>query len=202
MAGKPDGGLKDALQLDQAAREIVSGRAAGADNADRVQDDLFAGSSVFGTIKLADGREHSRGGPGRPRGPSKVTKDLVKLIQETGRHPILAMAEIVATPIDVIAQTLGCKKIEAAEYHRKVMSDLAPYVAQKMPTAVQVQGATAGTFTVLDMRSIAAMAAEGGSEFGLAMKLIDATAEPQQNQQVSGNADAQSHDAQSHDEGK
>jgi hypothetical protein len=72
----------------------------------------------------------------------------VKLIESTGRHPILAMAEIVATPIDVIAATLACTRLEAAEYHRKVMSDLAPYVAQRLPLAVQVQGATAGMLVI------------------------------------------------------
>ncbi|AID30823.2 hypothetical protein MCHK_3016 [Mesorhizobium huakuii 7653R] len=151
MAGKSDGGLTDALQLDQAARDLVDARARGSENpADGAAEQLglFSGSSVFGTIKEPGGRVHQQTGPGRPRGPSRVTRDLVKLIESTGRHPILAMAEIVATPIDVIAATLGCKRIEAAEYHRKVMSDLAPYVAQRLPLAVQVQGANAGMLVI------------------------------------------------------
>lgn len=170
MAGKSDGGIRDALQLDQAARDLLLERAGGAENAAdpaAEQLGLFSGSSVFGLIKEPDGRETRLGGPGRPRGPSRVTRDLVKLIESTGRHPILAMAEIVATPIDVIAKTLGCKKIEAAEYHRKVMSDLAPYVAQRLPLAVQLQGATAGMLVI----NMGGPVGEGAA--GLDMKLVE-----------------------------
>lgn len=151
MAAKSDTGLTEALQLDQAARDLVDERARGAEkvgDADAEQLGLFSGTSVFGRVMGPGGVEHRTGGPGRPRGPSRVTRDLVKLIESTGRHPILAMAEIVATPIDVIAATLACTRLEAAEYHRKVMSDLAPYVAQRLPLAVQVQGANAGMLII------------------------------------------------------
>lgn len=151
MAGKSEGGLTDALQLDQAARDLVDERARGSEkvgDADAEQLGLFSGTSVFGRVMGPGGVEHRAAGPGRPRGPSRVTRDLVKLIESTGRHPILAMAEIVATPIDVIAATLACTRLEAAEYHRKVMSDLAPYVAQRLPLAVQVQGANAGMLVI------------------------------------------------------
>lgn len=198
MAGKPDGGLREALQLDQAARDLVETGAAAAENpADPVAEQLgfFSADSVFGQIKVPEGRELPRSGPGRPRGSvNRTTRDLVKLIESTGRHPLLAMAEIVATPIDVIARTLGCDKLEAAEYHRKVMSDLAPYVAQKLPTAVQIQGANAGMLVI----NLGGPAGEGGSDIGLAMRVI----EHEQNQSLSdGEADA-SHDTPSHDEGK
>lgn len=209
MAGKPDGGLREALALDQAADDLNKGRAGGSENPDPAAEQLalFSGSSVFGTIRSPDGNVRT-GGPGRPRGSiNRTTRDLVKLIESTGRHPLLAMAEIVATPIDVIASTLGCKRIEAAEYHRKVMSDLAPYVAQKLPTMIQPVGANAGMFTVLDLRALAALA-EGGSEFALAMKLVDAQQDPaptiehQQNQTLSDDDEAAPHDATPHEGGK
>lgn len=201
MAGHADGGLKDALQLDQAARDLEKGRAAGAENAapdpDEAQLGLFAGSSVFGTIRQPDGPEIPRTGPGRPRGSTnRTTRDLVKLIQASGRHPLLAMAEIVATPIDVIAKTLGCDKLEAAEYHRKVMSDLAPYVAQRLPTAVQVQGANAG------MLVINLGGAIGEALKGLDMKLIEGSVEGEQYQALSDGEDDAPHDEPPHDEGK
>ncbi|MER8380700.1 hypothetical protein [Mesorhizobium sp. M1399] len=170
MAGKSEGGIREALQLDQAAKDLLEERAGGAGNpADPAAEQLglFSSRSVFGEIKDPQGEVPKLGGPGRPRGPSRVTRDLVKLIESTGRHPILAMAEIVATPIDVIAKTLGCKKIEAAEYHRKVMSDLAPYVAQRLPLAVQLQGATAGMLVI----NMGGPVGEGA--IGLDMKLVE-----------------------------
>lgn len=207
MAGKADGGVRDALQLDQAARKLDPARAGGAENgadAEAEQLGLFAGGSVFGTIRRPDGRGTVAVGPGRPRGSlNRSTKDLVKLITSVGRHPLLAMAEIVAMPIDMIASTLGCTRLEAAEYHRKVMSDLAPYVAQKLPTAVQIEGANAG------MLVINLGGALGEQLKGLDMQLVDVTPpviegaiEGEQNQQVSDGVDDASHDDASHDQAK
>lgn len=160
MGDRKPTSLQAAIGADQSARALgqtgraATGAAAGEDGGEAVQLAMFEGSSVFGTLKDADGKPLPSGGRGRPKGSrNRTTQDLIRLISETGRHPIIAMAEIVATPIDVIAKTLGCKKIEAAEYHRKVMSDLAPYVAQKLPQAVQITGANAGMLMIVDTRS-------------------------------------------------
>lgn len=201
MGDKPEHGLRAALDLDQAATDLEKGRAAAAKSAEGDQMMLFAQRSVFGTIREPDGSKHAATGPGRPRGSrNRTTRDLAKLIEATGRHPLLAMAEIVATPIDVIAATLGCKKIEAAEYHRKVMSDLAPYVAQKLPTAVQIQGANAG------MLVINLGGAHDQAAVGLAMKLAAEQSalviDHEENQGLSDDDDASSNDTPSNDGGK
>jgi hypothetical protein len=197
MASKPDGGLKDALDLDQARAALAEKPAA---DHEAAALDLFAGESVFGRIRRPGG-ETVRSGPGRPRGSlNRSTRDLVKLIESTGKNPIMAMAEIVATPIDVIAATLGCKKIEAAEYHRKVMSDLAPYVAQKLPTAVQVQGANAG---MLVINTGAPLTHEALKAF--AMQILDGSwpaIEHEENQALSEDEAAPSYDAPSYGEDK
>lgn len=193
MTGKKDGGLKDALDLDQAVAALAGDGAAEPE----VQLAMFRDQSVFGTLKTPEGREIRRGGPGRPRGSkNRTTQDLVRLIEATGRHPVLAMAEIVATPIDVIAKTLGCKKLEAAEYHRKVMSDLAPYVAQKLPTAVQISGANAGMLVV----NLGAGVNQEG--LGLQMSLAARQLVNEENQGLIEGDAAASHDEPSHDEGK
>jgi hypothetical protein len=194
MTAKKDGGLGDALQLDDAAAELARTVA----QADEIQLPMFREQSVFGTVRLPEGGEIRRTGPGRPRGSrNRTTQDLVKLIESTGRNPILAMAEIVATPIDVIAKTLKCKLLEAAEYHRKVMSDLAPYVAQKLPTAVQVVGANAGML-VINMGGSLGEQQTIGLQMALAARQIDM----EQNQQVSEDDGAASHGEASHAEGK
>jgi hypothetical protein len=201
MASKPDQGVKGALQLDQAASDLEKGRAAAAEKAAGEQMMLFADRSVFGTLRDPESGTRVQQGPGRPRGSTnRTTRDLVKLIERTGRHPVLAMAEIVATPIDVIAATLGCKKIEAAEYHRKVMSDLAPYVAQKLPTAIQIEGANAGMLVIN-------LGGAAGEQHRLGLQLADAARqavliEHEENQALSDDEDAPSHDDASHDEGK
>jgi hypothetical protein len=123
------------------------------------------------------------------------------------------MAEIVATPISVLAQSLGCKPIEAAEFWRKVASDLAGYVHQKLPTAVQVSGANAGMLVIMPRGM------EGGTA-GLDLRLaahdgqgrvqvLDLNALPsaedlanEENQGLSSNDDASSHGEPSHDKGK
>ncbi|MCE7026415.1 hypothetical protein [Jiella avicenniae] len=194
MATDPKHGLSGAVGLDLAARGLSEKDEAG----EAVQDDLFAGSSVFGTLQVG-GKPVTRSGPGRPKGSrNRSTAELAKLISTTGRHPVLAMAEIVSTPIDVIAATLGCKRIEAAEYHRKVMADLAPYVAQKMPTAVQVEGATAGMLTIVQLGQ--ATGGGGLSEHGLALTLAGGTGddESEENQTLSDDEAEVSHDDASH----
>lgn len=200
MAGHADGGLKDALALDQAARDLETGSAAaaetGAADADAGQLGLFASSHPLGELKRPGG-EIVRAGPGRPRGSlNRSTRDLVKLITARGKHPLLGLAEIVATPVDVLAATLGCKRIEAAEYQRKCRADLLPYVSQKLPTAIQIEGGNAG------MLVINLGGALGEAAKGLDMKLIDAVPEAEENQSLSEDDAAQSHGDASHDEAK
>jgi hypothetical protein len=193
-----ESGVRGALKLDDAARALALQNAAANPEVDQLG--LFEGSSVFGTLTMGTTKVIPNG-KGRPKGsPNRTTADLVKLIQATGRHPLLAMAEIVATPIDVIAQTLGCKKLEAAEYHRKVMSDLAPYVAQRQPQALQIEGANAGM-----LQLIVGMAATGGEVGGFGLDLtLSAQSEPvtienEQNQGLS-NADSAASNDQSSNE--
>ena len=187
--------IEGELGLDQAARDLAHN----GDGEGEVQLSIFREQSVFGTIRTPDGGEIRRSGPGRPRGSkNRTTTDLIRLIETTGRHPILAMAEIVATPIEVIAKTLGCSKAVAAEYHRKVMADLAPYVAQKLPTAIQLQGGNAGMLVINTGAPV-----DQAAIVGLAMKLTSGEVklpviDHEENQALSGDDDAPSHDAPSH----
>lgn len=197
MADKPTGVAK-ALNLTESVRALGVEKLAADPEGDQLG--LFEGSSVFGTI-VVDQKRIVPNGPGRPKGSvNKSTAELVKLIQSKGRHPLLAMAEIVATPIDVIAATLNCSKLDAADYHRKVMSDLAPYVAQRQPVAVQVEGANAGML-VLNIGAVAASGNAGG--FGLDMTLAAESAKVvehiEENQGVGGGSGASSNNEPSNE---
>lgn len=205
MAGKPDGGVREVLGLDQAADDLVQARAAGAENAEPAQVELFPGQTVWGEVRMPNGRgEPPRTGPGRPRGSrNRRTQDLADYAARLGGNPIIKLIEIVATPIDVIAATLACSKIEAAEYWRKCADSVAPYIEQKLPTAVQLQGANAGMLVInlggpvgeqavgLDLRVLAANYAES-----------DRLIEHEQNQALSGDDAEASHGEASHGEGK
>lgn len=168
-------GLTAALDLNARALELAQG------TAEDVQLGFFDGSSVFGTLRV-EGQRIVPNGRGRPRGSvNRTTADMVKLIQASGRHPLLAMAEIVATPINVISETLGCTLLEAANYHRQVMSDLAPYVAQRMPLALQVEGANAGTLNLV---------INAGAVVGLGMTLAEGSPIIDNDTETQGKSDA------------
>lgn len=202
MAGKPDGGVREVLGLDQAADDLVQARAAGAENAETAQVELFPGQTVWGEVSMPIGRgEPPRTGPGRPRGSrNRRTQDLADYATRLGGNPIIKLIEIVATPIDVIASTLACSKADAADFWRKCAADLGPYIEQKLPTAVQLQGANAGMLVInlggpvgeqsvgLDLRVLAANFAES-----------DRLIEHEQNQSLSDDDTDTSHDAQSHE---
>lgn len=197
---KDESGIRRALNLDEKARALAVEKAA--EGVDAEQIGLFEGSSVFGTL-VVDGKRITPNGRGRPRGSvNKSTADTVKYILSKGRHPLIALAEVVATPIDVLAATLGCKKIEAAEFWRKCNDSLAPYVAQKQPMALQVETANAGML-MLQIGTGGQGGAGSGNAFGLDMRLvagsIPANQESEQNQGLIEGEAVASHDAPSHE---
>ena len=192
MASDDKSAVAKALDLDQAARNLDVVGAAGSKNPADDEPELFgADRSIFGSVVDEAAKA---AGKGRPKGSrNRSTAELVKLICAKGRHPLIAMAEIVAMPIPDIALMLGCKPIEAAEYHRKVMAELAPYVAQRQPLAVQVAGANAGMLVI----NLGTPIGEGQLG-GLDMKLIEAEAADEENQALSEDEDGASHETSSH----
>lgn len=175
------------------AREpIEQGGEAGADE---VQEDLFADSAALPTLLVpkTDGSYGhdtlERRGPGRPKGSRNLkTRQLVELVTQKYGHPVLRMAELAATPIPILAKTLGMSMADAAEYHRKLQNDLAPYVAQKLPQMHQIDNSTVGMLMI----NLGGQA--GGmntSEFGIPLQLsgdqgeaIEAKENIEENQEV------------------
>ena len=190
-------GAAKALNLDERARALAVQNAAADPEGDQLG--LFEGSSVFGTIVVGTDRIVPNG-RGRPKGSqNKSTAELVKYLQSKGRHPLVGLAEIVATPIDVLARTLGCEKLEAAEFWRKCAGELAPYMAQKQPMALQVEGANAGTLNLVVGVNVGG---DGGGQFGLTATLATAQAaiiEHEQNQALSEGEAAASNSAPSNE---
>jgi hypothetical protein len=77
-------------------------------------------------------------GAGRPAGSiNRNTKEWREYILQRYQSPLIAMAETYSRPTEVLAKELGCSKLEAFNLQQKAAADLAPYVHQKMPMAIE-----------------------------------------------------------------
>lgn len=160
------------------------------DEAEQVELDIFADLAVLGdpVNKLIP----ARGGPGRPKGAkNKRTQEWSDFILARHRSPLMGLAEIVSTPIPILAQQLSCKRIEAAEFWRKCSVELARYLHQAQPVAVQVDHPTAGMLTVINLAAPGPGQQAAASAFGLNMSVVQ---EIEEIQEVSGDENGQSHD--------
>jgi len=115
------------------------------------------------------------------------------------RSPLVGLAEIATTPTAELARALKCKLIEAAEFQRKCMSDLAPYIHQKQPTAIQIDEKVAGQLVLLLPSADAGAQERTRSAFGLDLEAVE---DIEENQEVSEPAPQLSHGAKSHEGSK
>lgn len=153
-----------------------------------VQEDMFAGMSLLGDLAV-DGARVKRAGPGRPRGSiNKSTKEMAEFILARYRSPLIGLAEIVNTPVPLLAQQLGCTRLEALGEWRQCAKALAEYIHQKMPTAIEVDEKVAGAIMVLNAGGLPQEQAEtvARSAFGLD---IGSPLEDVEFQEVSGSDD-------------
>ena len=133
-------------------------------------------------------------GRGRPPGSrNKSTDDWVRYLQSRFRSPLIGMAEIANADPHALAAELDCSPLEAADRIQQARRDLAPYLHQKLPQAVSVEGLENGLFTVvLNMgQGGADPAAEPGAMPAIE-PVTDAEFEIKQNQGVSGRDPAMS----------
>lgn len=80
-------------------------------------------------------------GVGRPRGSrNRRTSELVGFLLSRYTHPLVGLAETYSRPVGVLAAELGCSKLEAFQLQVTAMKELAPYVAQKLPTMIDFKG--------------------------------------------------------------
>lgn len=126
--------------------------------------------------------EPRRRGPGRPPGAKNRRTDAVAAwLLSQGRHPILVMMEAYAMSPAALAERIGLRKvlvsakdqpeewaydndtlIEVWKLQLRMAEAAAPYVAQKLPQAVQVQGAAALQVTLAGVSVPARGALAGG----------------------------------------
>lgn len=118
----------------------------------------------------ADDEAAERSGPGRPPGSrNKRTQDWVDFIGARYRSPLLFLAETFTRPVELLARELGTTKLEAFKLQVDAAKNLAPFVHQKQPLAVQVSASGEVLLTIV---------APGVSAPGDGAKLLEAEVVP------------------------
>lgn len=96
-------------------------------------------SDVAVADALGDDEAAERRGPGRPTGSrNRRTAEWVDHILGRYRSPLLFLAETYTRPVEQLAAELGCDKEKALALQMTAARELAPYVHQKQPVAVEV----------------------------------------------------------------
>ena len=125
----------------------------------------------------------ARNGPGRPAGAQNLgTKEFREYLLGRGVSPLQRIMEwSMHTPTSLAAE-LQCSRLEAFDRLKDLWSELAPFLHQRMPLAVEVDQRSAGMLIL--GRISADQAAEIGRRWGVSDLQLLAT-EVQQNQPVS-----------------
>lgn len=208
MADDTKPGIAGALDARGAGLEKSAAELRREIEAEPVQPDMLAEEPLFPVLR--DGVVARTGRAGRPRGSrNKRTAAIVDYILERYRDPLIALAEITSTPLEELARGLfgldphryvtESQRQFAAEFWRKCNGELAGYLHQRQPQAIDLKGSTAGMLVVQFGAPLGAAEEEQLAPFGLAMQV---SYEIQQNQEVSGSVIDQSDAPQSDEEAK
>ncbi|RWG44138.1 hypothetical protein [Mesorhizobium sp.] len=103
-------------------------------------------------------------GRGRPQGArNRRTDEMVRYLNTFGSGPLVGLARVVnlirwgddgMPDFADLAKALGMKKKEAAMFWRDCARELAPYMHQKLPIAVDVTGDSAGSLVVVNLGAV------------------------------------------------
>lgn len=78
-------------------------------------------------------------GRGRPPGSgNKTSSEMAKYLNARYASPLIGMAEIAARSVDELAKELNCTKLDAFKMQFQALKELAPYMHQKLPTAIDL----------------------------------------------------------------
>ena len=113
----------------------------------------------------------ARIGPGRPAGAgNRATREWVRHLIDKHGSPLERLLEIAAQPLEELRVELSCTKMEAFDRRLTALKEALPYLHQKLPQAIQVEGAPLMAVQIAVSGAIAAR--------------IGAAMESQANQQV------------------
>lgn len=137
-------------------------------------------------------------GAGRPPGAkNKNTEQWRDYLLARYASPLEGLAQTMSLPIEDICKMLSCTKLEAFKLQIMAMKELAPYVHQKMPLAIEAgEGGLINLVMNVLPRSAAALGNQAEST------IIEVLNEPQQNQILSADDIQNSNAAQSNANGQ
>jgi hypothetical protein len=158
--------LGEKVGLSAAIRDAMAGGTAPAVAAAERQLPLIA------TVEH-DEPEREQKGVGRPAGSrNKRTQEWTEYLLSRFRSPLLVLAETYSRPVADLAAELGVTRAEAFALQLAAAKELAPYLHQRQPLAVNLDGKGVMALTLW-----ATPALEGAAEVGEGL-VIDATEIP------------------------
>lgn len=91
--------------------------------------------------RAPDATAQKRRGRGRPPGAkNKRTEEWTEYLLTQYQSPLITLAETYSRPVEDLATELGCKREEAFKLQLSAAKELARYVHQAQPQAIQVEG--------------------------------------------------------------
>lgn len=94
------------------------------------------------------GREGRFGRVGRKPGTkNRRTGDVQRYLRQFGPDPAVALMRMLARPAEMLAEEMGCKKLEALDRQIRIAAELLPYFHGKKPVDVNVH--TTGHMTLI-----------------------------------------------------
>jgi hypothetical protein len=84
----------------------------------------------------------ARIGPGRPAGAgNRATREWVRVLIEKHGSPLERLLEIASKPLDALREELRCDRLEAFDRQMTCLKEALPYLHQRLPQSIQVDGA-------------------------------------------------------------
>ncbi|MDI1227368.1 MAG: hypothetical protein PSY14_06775 [bacterium] len=174
--------------LKQAVAELHDPAAAVPGNIDGPQLDMLALGRIAEEKNLPVAR-----GRGRPPGAkNKNTEQWRDYLLSRYSSPLEGLAFTASMDVAELSKSLSCTKLEAFKLQLMAMRELAPYVHQKMPIALE---AGAGGLISLVINANAAAAAAGPANAPVVIEMLNT--KPEQNQIFTADDHAKSNGATS-----
>ena len=104
--------------------------------ADLPEDDEAEQLDLLGLPQVAVELGRRRGRPAGAK--NRATADWVEMYRRRYSDPLERLAHLANAPIDVLARELNAKRLDAADFQRKILDGLMPYFHTRQPIAVDL----------------------------------------------------------------